>query len=187
MRGDETAAQFEAVKRKPAIPRIAVDRQIQSGFVPIRDTVGPFGNAIERFIRDNAAGEGRPVASQWRIVVVPGEIEFARRGDFGIVNLDLVGLTPSRCHRGTKHREQSGHPNCVGFSIHKRHKIAAPHQDARNFTTEISGLRNVSDLTQINQSVLNELLRVKGGWKEDQAEAREWLSLFGHEAVVREL
>jgi hypothetical protein len=50
---------------------------------------------------------------------------------------------------------------------------------------EISGPRNVSDLTQINQSVLSELLRVKGGSREDGREAREWLSMFWHEAVVR--
>jgi hypothetical protein len=30
-------------------------------------------------------------------------------------------------------------------------------------------------------------LELKGGSKEDHAEAREWLSLFWHEAVVREV
>ena len=30
-------------------------------------------------------------------------------------------------------------------------------------------------------------LELKGGSKEDQAEAREWMSLFWHEAVVREI
>jgi len=30
-------------------------------------------------------------------------------------------------------------------------------------------------------------LELKGGSKEDWAEAREWLSLFWHEAVVREI
>jgi hypothetical protein len=29
-------------------------------------------------------------------------------------------------------------------------------------------------------------LELKGGSKEDHAEAREWISLFWHEAVVRE-
>jgi hypothetical protein len=34
---------------------------------------------------------------------------------------------------------------------------------------------------------LNGKLELKGGSKEDHGEAREWLSLFWHEAVVREV
>jgi len=43
-------------------------------------------------IRNDAAGKSGRGAAVRREIIMPGDIEYAGRGDGGVVNLDFVGL-----------------------------------------------------------------------------------------------
>ena len=93
MRLGKEQAQLAAIDGGAAVLGVdSVKRQIETGFEPVGDAVGPFGRAVPGLVWDEAAGEGGRLLSVGGEVVVHCEIDDAGRGNGAIVDLDFVGL-----------------------------------------------------------------------------------------------
>src|SRR6202042_2797057 len=71
---------------------------------PVRDTIRPFGCAIEGLVGNDAAREVRRFSADWGEVGMDLQIEHAPLCDLGVVHLDLVGLRERRCGCGKQYQ-----------------------------------------------------------------------------------
>src|SRR5579863_337741 len=71
-------------------------RQVEPLLKPVGDTVGPLERGVEGLVSDDRAGEVGRLSADGRVIVVHHQIEHARFGDLGIVDLDFVGLGDGR-------------------------------------------------------------------------------------------
>src|SRR5712691_11575448 len=76
-----------------AVMRECVNRKVGARLEPIRHAVCPLEGAVERALRHDSAGRPDDSAPVQSVVGVNGKIEFARRFNLSIVDLDLVRLS----------------------------------------------------------------------------------------------
>jgi hypothetical protein len=106
VRHGEERAQLCAIEKQPAagaVPRKAVEREIESRLKPLRDAVRPLRNAVEGLIGDDRSRKGGRLDPARSVVVMQRQVEFSRLGEFALIDLDLIGL----CRRATGRSKRS--------------------------------------------------------------------------------
>lgn len=90
---DEQFPQLEAVDLRTVVRRVkAVNGEIKSLLKPGSHTVSPFGCSVDGVIGDDGSRKVSGCPPAGREVTVDHQIEYARRSDLRIVDLNLVGL-----------------------------------------------------------------------------------------------
>jgi hypothetical protein len=93
----EQCPELKSIVGQRTIPADAVERQVKPRLEPAGDPVCPLWNAVERVVWNNGSGKVRGRTPIGRVIVVQGQIEYAWRGNFGVIDLNLIRLRVDRC------------------------------------------------------------------------------------------
>ncbi|MGO9372243.1 MAG: hypothetical protein ACLQBD_09085 [Syntrophobacteraceae bacterium] len=91
MRRHEKRPEFGTVKEQMSLSGQRINRQIKPGLKPVGYAVGPFRNAVQCVIGDDASGEVRLVVTDRSEIIVQFDAELPHFVDLGIVDLYFVG------------------------------------------------------------------------------------------------
>lgn len=91
MRRHEKRPEFGTVKEQMSLSGQRINRQIKPGLKPVGYAVGPFRNAVQGVIGDDASGEVRLVVTDRSEIIVQFDAELPHFVDLGIVDLYFVG------------------------------------------------------------------------------------------------
>src|SRR5207247_5515511 len=102
----EERAELETVECSAVVILVdAVQGHVQAGLEPARDAVRPFGDAIQRLIRDDRAGKCRRLHAARSEIIVHREVQDAPGSQSSVVHLNLVALSA----RGWANRQHQGY------------------------------------------------------------------------------
>src|SRR5579884_1505488 len=89
----EQLADLESVQRAPAALRItAVYGEIEALLEPVSDSIGPLHSTIVGVIGNNSPREFSDFSAFRSEIIVDNYVEYPGWFDFGVINLDFVGL-----------------------------------------------------------------------------------------------